>query len=202
MKSLKESLFDSKTQTAMESLFDKDLIKRKPPMDMETATSMVRDHIEKEIRPTMLHTKGILDVKIPDKLGLYCYWNDAYDNGELDMEHIYLFNLITDNFNDPEKYGPCVCICISREKYNDEIKIALSRVDVAVVELKNHRITSSRWKCLWDGNQYKQQTKLKTPFFDSKSLNDILKYIEKLCKTTIEAGRHIYDYEKENRFYF
>ena len=205
MKSLKESLFDSKTQTAMESLFDTDLVSKEPEMTVKLAVDLVKDHIEKKFKIKIQDDRYYLSSlrSKHDKPGQYSTFHELYSDGELDMVHIILINV--EQLDSGRLGGIAISICISKE----DDGVYLSRIDIGEVIIRGNDTPVYGWQCVWDGDEYKTYSKLKSARFDSRNKDNLFKYIDKMIQAVLDypldknsVNNISYTVRNTNEFYF
>ena len=173
MKSLKESLFDD------------DLITKEMHIDVQTALNMCLDAISKKFHVKAYTDREFRNLRRPDKEASYLLWAGYYEDGVLDMAHIMFYNISTPNQSGILHMGIAASICIS----NEDDGVAISRLDVGHVIDGGSQSPNFAWDyCVWDGEMYKTKTKLRSPYFTSKNVNNIIKYIENVCDKVIKQS--------------
>lgn len=179
----------------VESIFDDDLVQKDVKIDVQKAVDLVCDHLQKTFK-----VKQILPSRKakPIKEGISIFYDEHYENGKMEqcwIQFVDNVNVSKTSNRYADYIGLCVSICISGD-YKRKTDTVLGRIDVgwdACYDIK----FDPYWRYLWEDNEYKHHTKLKSNKFNEKNLNNVLNYITQLCQTIVdmidENGKEIVD---------
>ena len=181
MKTLVESLFDSKTQMT-ESLFDNDIVKQDLTLDVKTGYDIITKEISKRL--SVAPIEGIRNAYLkPSKKG-NILWT-MIDRDQWRWARINFSVCINDTTTTKNGYGASVTffLCPTAEgpfrKKSDDVGY-LARVDVGWTRFTKGVIDPDFTE-LWEDNGFKRFSTLKSLVFTEKNMNKIIDYVVNVC---------------------